>query len=274
MKKPLGRGLDSLIPKSYLGGRTLVTVDINAIIPSPLQPRKQFDEAELASLAHTIQEHGLIQPIVVRRLQDQYEIIAGERRWRACKRINLTPVPVIIKDSPDDVVLKIALIENMHRESLNPLDIAAGYQQLIDAFAMTHTELATLFGKSRSAISNTCRLLSLVSDAQAALRNKQLSEGHARVLAGLSDAQQRTVLDHIIQNNLTVRQTEALVRSPKPVMPKPKTSDESLKIYARKKSESLPVTLAIKGTKSKGQFVLKYTSEAQREQLEAWLDQF
>ena len=266
----MGRGLETLIPKSFLNsGKTILTVRVTDIIPSPLQPRHHFDPDELAALATTINAHGIIQPLVVRRNGNQFELIAGERRWRAAKLAGLDMVPIIIRDSPDDAVLKVALIENMHREDLNPLDIAAGYKQLIDQFAMTHQELADLFSKSRSAITNTLRLLGLSTAAQDAVYNKQITEGHARVLAGHPE-KQAELLQAIIQQKLSVREAEQLANRGIKRQPRPPAS-QTLMTLANRLSKQLSLPLTISGTKDKGRITLRYTSEAQRQQIEQLL---
>jgi len=266
----MGRGLETLIPKSFLNsGKTILTVLTSDIIPSPLQPRHHFDPDELAALATTIEAHGIIQPLVVRRNGNQFELIAGERRWRAAKLAGLERVPIIIRDSPDDAVLKVALIENMHREDLNPLDIAAGYKQLIDQFAMTHQELADLFSKNRSTITNTLRLLSLSPAAQDAVYNKQLSEGHARVLAGHPE-QEADLLNAIITQKLSVREAEKLATRGATPTPKPPVS-QTLRTLANRLSKQLNLPLSISGTEAKGRITLRYTSAAQRQQIESLL---
>lgn len=242
------------------------------IIPSPLQPRHHFDPDELAALATTIEAHGIIQPLVVRRNGNQFELIAGERRWRAAKLAGLERVPIIIRDSPDDAVLKVALIENMHREDLNPLDIAAGYKQLIDQFAMTHQELADLFSKNRSTITNTLRLLSLSPAAQDAVYNKQISEGHARVLAGHPE-QEADLLNAIITHKLSVREAEKLATRGATPTPKSPVS-QTLRTLANRLSKQLNLPLSISGTEAKGRITLCYTSAAQRQQIEALLSNY
>lgn len=265
----MGRGLDTLIPKSFLNsGKTILTVRVDTVIPSPLQPRHHFDPDELAALATTIEAHGIIQPLVVRRNGDQFELIAGERRWRAAKLAGLEMVPIIIRDSPDNVVLKVALIENMHREALNPLDIAAGYKQLIDQFAMTHQELADLFSKSRSNITNTLRLLSLSAATQDAVYNKQITEGHARVLAGNPD-NELELLKTIIAQKLSVREAERLAnQGTKPQAP---PMSQVLRTLATHLSQKLSLPLTISGTKDKGRITLRYANEAQRKHIERLL---
>src|SRR5262250_2441047 len=188
-------------------------VAIGAITPNPRQPRHSFDEDALDELAASIQEVGLLQPVVVRRVMPgRYELIMGERRWRACQRAGLEHVPAIVRGTPDDELLREALMENLHREQLNPLDEAAAYQQLLDDFSVTHDELARKVGKSRPHISNTIRLLQLPPDVQRRVAAGVLSAGHARALLALADPQEQDRLAHrIVAEGLSVREVEEIV---------------------------------------------------------------
>ena len=216
MKKGgLGRGLDALLPESEeLVASSLTEVSVHSIQPNPHQPRSTFDETALAELASSIREHGLIQPlIVVRAGEDRYTLIAGERRWRAALIAGFASVPVVIKDAAPQQMLELALIENVQRADLNPLEEALAYKQLSEEIGLTQDQVAQRVGKSRVAISNTLRLLKLPDAVKARLADNQITEGHARALLMVNDLtlQQRT-LNQIIKNGLNVRQTEELVR--------------------------------------------------------------
>ncbi len=215
----LGRGLGSLIPTEATGEGEggLRQVPIGAIRPNSLQPRRHFDEASMASLAASIRELGLLQPVLVRQVaQDEYELIAGERRWRAARRVGLTSIPALVQAGAGDArSLEYALVENLHREDLNPLEEAAAYQQLIDEFSMTHEQVAKRVGRSRAAVTNTLRLLQLPAGVQRALADGSLSAGHARALLATPDrALQERLVARIVAEGLSVRAVEELVRSP------------------------------------------------------------
>src|SRR6185437_829504 len=214
----LGKGLGALIPTEVVGDRdsALREVPISSVRPNSLQPRTHFDEEAMASLAASIQELGVLQPVLVRAVEgdESYELIAGERRWRAAKRAGLQTIPVLVKSETADVhSLEQALVENLHREDLNPLEEAAAYQQLIDEFGFTHEQVATRVGKSRAAVTNTLRLLQLPSGVQRSLAEGTISAGHARALLGTPDRAFQEALAHrIVAEGLTVRATEEAVR--------------------------------------------------------------
>lgn len=213
-RRGLGRGLSALIPKDESGDPRLREVPTSAVSPNPRQPRGGFDESELAELAASIREVGLLQPIVVRELApERYELVAGERRLRAAKLAGLTRLPAIIRDTSDQDLLREALIENIHRVQLNPLEEAAAYQQLLEDFEVTHEELAERLGKSRSTISNSLRLLTLPPALQRRVAAGVLSAGHAKALLSLEsrDAQER-IAERIVQEGLSVRATEEIVQ--------------------------------------------------------------
>jgi ParB family chromosome partitioning protein len=204
-------------------------VSVDSIIPNRYQPRTVFDEAALEELTESVKRHGVLQPIVVRSLSDeQYELIAGERRWRAAQRAGLKRVPVVVKAAGNQDSLEIALVENLQRENIGPLESAKAYRQLIGEFGLTQEQVAEKVGKSRTAVANTLRLLKLPEKALLALEANSITEGHARALLGFdSPAQQLAVLDRILTENLTVRDVEAGAKprtsGPKhPVSPTPK----------------------------------------------------
>lgn len=246
-KSGLGKGLDSLIPMG-LGGiqksdsklgvqisngsekaapapeedekRQPVLLKLSLIEPNREQPRKQFDEEALNELADSIKRYGIIQPLLVQKREDYYEIIAGERRWRAAKLAKLKEVPVIVKDYTDQEIMEISLIENIQREDLNPIEEASAYQRLIDEFHLKHEEIAVRVSKSRTAITNSMRLLKLDKRVQLMLIEGEISGGHARTLLALEDKEaQYMAAEKVIENKLSVRETEKLVKAllkPKP----------------------------------------------------------
>ena len=265
--KGLGRGLDALL----LSGEedvqknegSLQTLLISELQPGKYQPRSIMQEEALFALSQSILKQGVMQPIIVRPVgNNQYEIIAGERRWRAAKLANLNEVPVIIKNIPDESALAMALIENIQRENLNPLEEAVGIKRLIDEFNMTHEEAADAVGKSRVTVSNLLRLLTLTKPVQDRLLNGKIDMGHARALIGLEGGQQIMLCEEIIQKNLSVREVETLVKNlqnsyktgASPSSPKKTNAD------VRQLEESLAETLGASVTidaKKNGSGVLK-----------------
>jgi ParB family chromosome partitioning protein len=215
--KGLGRGLDALLLSGEEDAQknegSLQTLLISELQPGKYQPRSIMQEEALLALSQSILKQGVMQPIIVRPVgNNQYEIIAGERRWRAAKLANLNEVPVIIKNIPDESALAMALIENIQRENLNPLEEAVGIKRLIDEFNMTHEEAADAVGKSRVTVSNLLRLLTLTKPVQDRLLNGKIDMGHARALIGLEGSQQIMLCEEIIQKNLSVREVETLVK--------------------------------------------------------------
>ena len=214
-RKALGRGLGALLSSDRTVdlGADPTEVDVDAIVPGPMQPRTHFDEGSLEGLADSIRSHGIVQPLLVRRHGEGYELIAGERRWRAAKLAGLTKVPVIVRDVPDKDLLEIALIENIQRENLNAIEEAHAYKRLIETVGLTQEELAARVGRDRSYITNYLRLLKLPDDLQKLVVEGRLSTGHARTILGLSHVDlQRKVARQVIDGGLSVRATEHLVR--------------------------------------------------------------
>jgi ParB family transcriptional regulator, chromosome partitioning protein len=209
----LGRGLDALIPRAAeaAAGSEL---PIERIRRNPLQPRDRFDDEELTALSASIAAHGILQPVIVRETADgEYELIAGERRLRAARQAGLTTVPAVIRESTGGEVLELALVENIQRADLNPMEEAAAYRELIDRFGLSHEAVARQVGKSRVAISNALRLLDLAPETRQAIVDGAISEGHGRALAALTIPElQRAVLQVVLERQLSVRQTEELVR--------------------------------------------------------------
>jgi len=215
-KSGLGRGLDALIPGSGQAHPPgVMTLRVEQIAPNPRQPRAHMDAQELNELAESIRVHGVLQPLIVTRGDqlDQFVLIAGERRLLAARQAGLERVPVVVREAGDRERLELALIENVQREDLNPLESAEAYRQLAEEFELPHEEIAQRVGKSRAAVTNTLRLLKLPESVQQALRQEQISEGHARALLALtSPPAQAAALQTILAQGLNVRQTEALVR--------------------------------------------------------------
>jgi ParB family chromosome partitioning protein len=217
-KRPaLGKGLSALIPDVPEAPRSgPLEVDIDLLAPNELQPRVQMDDGKLEELAASIRANGIIQPILVRRTGQTYRIIAGERRWRAAQRAGLHKVPVVVRDvveGSDKQLLELALIENIQRENLNPLDEALAYQRLANDFGLTHDQIGAAVGKDRSSVANMLRLLKLSEEVRADLSSGALSMGHARALLGIEEpASQRHAAREVISRGLSVRDTEALVR--------------------------------------------------------------
>jgi len=230
-KRPaLGRGLSALIPHTSApvlapatADRRPNELDIDLLTPNPQQPRQHIDEPALDELAQSIRSHGVIQPILVRKVADRYEIVAGERRWRAAQRAGLLKVPVVFRDVPDDKLLEVALIENIQREDLNPIEEAQAYRRLTDDFHLSQEAIAAAVGKDRATVANYMRLLRLPAEIHQDLASGSLSMGHARALVGLADDRaQRRVAREIVSRGLSVREAEALVRREgSPVLPPP-----------------------------------------------------
>lgn len=204
----LGRGLDALLPKAQ-GGIQQVSVD--RLAPSPNQPRKRMDEAAIAELASSIAQKGMLQPILVRPRGDGFEIIAGERRFRAARQAGLSSVPVVVRDLDDRETLEVAIVENLQREDLNPVEEARAFKQLLD-FGLSQEKVGEAVGRSRSAVSNSLRLLTLPEPALAALEAGEISAGHARAVLAQSEADRSWALERIVARGLSVREAEALRR--------------------------------------------------------------
>ena len=230
-RKALGRGLGALLSSDStidLGAEPS-EVDIDSIVPGPMQPRTHFDEASLESLADSIRTHGVVQPLLVRRRDGGYELIAGERRWRAARMAGISRVPVVVKEVPDESLLEIALIENIQRENLNPIEEAQAYKKLIDTVGLTQESLASRVGRDRSYITNYLRLLRLPDDVQQLVKEGRLSTGHARTLLALDELDlQRRIARQIIDGGLSVRATEQLVQKATEQKPAKRSAPQSV----------------------------------------------
>ena len=289
-KKGLGKGLDSLIPdnksiKSVSPEKTaetrneadvkegVLTMKINEVEPNRDQPRKNFDEDALLELSDSIKQFGVLQPLLVRKRKDYYEIIAGERRWRASKLAGVKEVPVIIKEYTDQEILEIGLIENIQRENLNPIEEAIAYKRLLEEFNLKQDEVAERVSKSRTAVTNSMRLLKLSDKVQQMIIDDMISTGHARALLAIDDPElQYTLANKIFDEKLSVRETEKLVKEIKnPKKPKEKKVIENAFIYQdlEEKMKSVfgtKVSIASKG-KGKGKIEIEYYSDDELEHL-------
>ncbi|MEI7841422.1 MAG: ParB/RepB/Spo0J family partition protein [Gallionellaceae bacterium] len=270
--KGLGRGLDALLAGSKdQGNDSLRELKVEQLAPGKYQPRSRMDEDSLAELAASIRAQGIMQPILVRELVNGgYEIIAGERRWRAAQLAGLTQVTVLVRKVPDNAALAMALIENIQREDLNPLEEAVGIQRLIDEFQMTHQTAADAVGRSRSAASNLLRLLKLPEMVQAMLMDNKLDMGHARALLPLDAALLISAANKIVADNLSVRDAEKLVQtmlSPKVKIAKPAISRDIANLQ-EELSQTMGTAVEIKvGKQGKGKLIIEYTSNDHLEEL-------
>ena len=214
MKKGLGKGLSALIASADTEETGIKELRINDVEPNIEQPRKHFNDEKLSQLAESIKQHGIVQPLIVKRVDDTYKIVAGERRWRAARLAGLNTVPVIIRELSSKQVMEIALIENLQREDLNPIEEAEAYEKLINDFGMTQEEISKTVGRSRPAIANSIRLLSLQDKLRSFVINGDISSGHARTLLAIDDRElQLKAVDEIIKRTLNVRETETLVKN-------------------------------------------------------------
>jgi ParB family chromosome partitioning protein len=277
-KQALGKGLGALIRKQPGGnppeanqnadghGRAR-EVAIDRVVPSPLQPRTIFIETPLDELVESIRQHGIIQPLIARLVDGKYELIAGERRWRASKKLGLTTVPVIERVASDRDVLEMALIENLQREDLNPIEEAAGYVRLAKEFTLKQEEIATRVGKSRASVANAMRLLDLHPDIQSHLAQGQITVGHAKAILALKDADsQKLAADQIIRRKLTVRAAEKLTQSllanpsgeSDPKKAPPREIDIHVRELTKRLQEHLATHVAINHSAKKGKIEIEY----------------
>lgn len=279
-KKGLGKGLDSLIPdnkieiktsKSNTSGEQMMK--INMVEPNRDQPRRNFEEDSLLELADSIKQFGVLQPLIVRKRDDYYEIIAGERRWRAAKIAGIKEIPVIIKDFTEQEVLEIALIENIQREDLNPIEEAMAFKKLLTEFNLKQDEVAERVSKSRTAVTNSLRLLKLDERVQQMVIDDMISTGHARALLAIEDTElQFTLANKIFDEKLSVRETESLIKSIKnPKQPKTKKVVENAFIYEdledkMKQVLGTKVNVLAKGN-GKGKIQIEYYSDEELERM-------
>ncbi len=264
MKKGLGRGLDALLGDyTQLTPEGVQQVDIRRIDTNAGQPRKDFDQEKLQELADSIRQHGVVQPILLRQNGERYVIVAGERRFRAARLAGLEKVPAIVKDLDEAQVMEVALIENLQREDLNPIEEAAAIRFLMQQHDLTQEEVSKRLSKSRPAIANSLRLLTLPEPVQAYLRNGKLQAGHARALAGLQDPEAQAVLaDKIVGEGLSVRAAESLAREQgqKPPRQKkePPATDPDLAAAEASLREWLGTKVSIQGSSQRGRIIIEY----------------
>lgn len=273
-KMALGRGLQSLIPPSINKPQTgLMEIPVEELLPGDGQPRQYFDEVALAELATSIAEHGILQPIIVRkRAGGQYEIVAGERRWRAAQLAEKKTVPCVVTDFADEKALTVALVENIQREDLNPIEEAESFRRLSEELKYTQEQIAQVIGKDRTTVANAIRLLKLPKNIQQFVMDKQLTMGHARALLGLQEESLiEKVARQVVTEGLSVRQTEHLVQnclenkedSPTAKPPKIKTISATEKEIRRKLEGYFATRVEFKYKKGKGSFVVHFSSTDQ-----------
>jgi ParB family chromosome partitioning protein len=270
-RRALGKGLEALISTTVEPGPSLSEISVESIVPNPHQPRQTLDPTALQELADSIREHGLIQPLIVTQQGQEYQLIAGERRWEAAKIAGLERVPAMIKDATPQQMLELALVENIQRADLNPLEEAGAYQQLIDDFGLTQAQVAERVGKSRAAVANSVRLLRLPGEVKESLALGQIREGHARALLGLPDEDaQRLALKQVIQRGFNVRQTESLVRGriTPPSEPRVERSRSPETNYLERAfSEALSTKVRLIRSRRGGRLIIHFYSEEELEAL-------
>jgi len=262
-KRALGKGLEALIPPGSAQG--ILELPLDRIGPNPRQPRTRFAKQELRELAESIKRHGLLQPLLVVATPDGYQLVAGDRRLQASRLAGLRAVPALVRQAGEQASLEMALIENLQRENLNPLEEAEGFRQLADDFDLSHDQIAGLIGRSRSDVSNTLRLLKLSSSVREALAEGHISAGHARALLGLGTAQDQTAaLRTVLGKGLNVRQTEALIRQlgagPRRQRATPRQGAEAAALESQLEAE-LGTRVRIKGGPRGGQVIIHYYSD-------------
>jgi ParB family chromosome partitioning protein len=273
MKRALGRGLGALLPptEGETGGR-LRELPVEALVPNPQQPRRHFDPQAIEELAASIRASGVLQPLVVRPRGSQYEILVGERRWRAAQQAGLAQVPAIVREASDAEALELALVENLLREDLNPLEAADAYQRLLAEFGWTQEELARRLGKDRSSVANALRLLRLPPLIQEDLRAGRLTMGHARALLGLpSPAAQLRLRQRILTQDWSVRTTEAGVQARRPVRARARRRAADLEALEEELRQALGTRIRLVGTMLRGRIELPYSSAAELERIHARL---
>jgi len=272
-KRPaLGRGLTSLMSQLAPEDTTQRELPLGSMVPNRAQPRTHFDEAALEELAESLKQHGMVQPIVVRKVGDQFEIIAGERRWRAARKAGLAMVPVVIKEVPDDRLLEIALVENIQRQELNPIEEATAYWQLGEHLRLTQEQVADRVGKSRPQVANTLRLLRLPTELKSDVAFGRLSTGHAKVLLGVPDPRLQEQLAHeVVAQQLSVRALEARIQQlQKQTKSKGKRKHPQelfIKAAAEELTQSWGTRVEIKAKGKTGSLVMHYGSEGELDRL-------
>jgi ParB family chromosome partitioning protein len=273
-RKALGRGLGALIPdlpeKLESKPEGMLLVDLDEIRPNPLQPRRNFDQEKIEGLAGSIRENGILQPLIVKKAREGFELIAGERRWRAAQKAGLTKVPIIIKEVGDKSRLELSLVENIQREDLNVIEEAEAYQKLIDEFGYTQDVIGQRVGKSRTSITNALRLLKLNRKIKDDLMQNKINMGHARAYLGLdSSSQQMEAHAQVVKKQLSVRQTERLVKRMKSgataPLPSPSGSEHEFMVHELRKILGTKVSIRQKG--KRGKLIIEFYSPGELERI-------
>jgi len=264
----LGRGLAALIPQRAAGQPGPTEIAIDRIRSNPQQPRKRFDEAELATLTASIREHGVLQPVLVTETVEGYQLVAGERRLRAARAAGLERVPAVVRQLGEQAQLEVALVENLQREDLDAIEAAHGFRRLIDEFGFSHEQIAARVGRARSTVANMLRLLDMAPVVQQAVIDRVLTEGHARALGGLSVEHQEHVVQSVIDQDLSVRQTEELVRrlrEPRPTLntaaDDPAIRDPDMDRVEEDLRRALGTKVSLARTRRGGRIVIEYYSD-------------
>ena len=276
-RRALGKGISALIPEREATEvqqkkAEILFVSPVAIKPNPFQPREDFDTQSIEELALSIKEKGIIQPLLVRRKGDSFELIAGERRLRACNSLGLKEIPVIVRDVEDKDSLELALIENIQRESLNPIEEAHAFQHLIDKFQVTQEKISEVLGKGRTTITNTLRLLNLPHEIQQELKQGRISFGHGRALLEVEDLnEQRRLAQDVISKGLSVRELENLIKVRRPKMPKRKigqsTRDPHVAVLEEEMQHLLATKVRISKRKKRGHILIEFYSEEELQRI-------
>jgi len=274
-KMALGKGIGALIPElEEVGERGILYCGIEEIHPNRSQPRKYFDESRLQELAESIRERGILEPLIVRKVDEGYELIVGERRWRAAQKAGLKEVPVMVKEAEDREVLELSLIENLQREDLNPIEEAEAYKKLIDEFGISHEELSARIGKDRSTITNSLRLLKLPAEIRTYILQNQITSGHARAILSLeSKEKQKELCALIIKKGLSVREAEVLAKKlserPKRITSEKKRGDVDLQIQSLEDSlrKYLGTKVVVQHRGKRGKIEIEYYSNEDLERI-------
>lgn len=272
MKKGLGKGLGALITNESTEDESgVIELKINEIEPNAGQPRKYFDDEKLVQLSESIKQNGIIQPIIVKKNESNYTIIAGERRWRAAKLAGISTIPALIKDYTEQQVMEIALIENLQREDLNPIEEADAFINLMNEFNLTQEQIAEKIGRSRSSIANTIRLLGLSNDVRKMIISGDLTSGHARTLVIIqNDELQKTAADYIVNNKLNVRETENYIKSllnKKDKKKNTKNENPEFKYVEDKLKNILGTKVKLNANKNRGKITIEYYSNDELDRL-------
>lgn len=277
-KKGLGKGLGALIPQlDQTSASGVLEINTQEIIPNKNQPRKEFDEEKLAELSHSISQHGVIQPIIVSKVQNGYEIVAGERRWRAAMKAGIKKIPVILKELSDEEKMEIALIENLQREDLNDLEEAQAYKEIMEKYELTQSQLAEKLGKSRVAIANTLRLLHLPEKVQEMIKGNSLTAGHGRAILSVPENLQGQLAQKITKENLSVREAEKIAQTLKeeelkghkdrPKVKHEESNQDYILDLQEKVQRHIGTKVKIKYKNSKGKIEIDYYSDDDLERI-------